>query len=293
MKKIISIALSLFTFLSLQAQEEVPDSLKLWKFSGTGSVNFTQVSLTNWSAGGEPSYALNGLLNMGLIYTKEKLDWANTLDMGYGIQKQGEQELRKTDDHLELMSKFGYKTSKNWFISGLLNFKTQMDKGYKYENDNRNLISNFLSPGYIQLSLGLEYKPDDAFFLMLSPIGGKMTIVADDSLSAQGQFGVDPGKSTRTEMGGSVKASWSQDLVKNVRLTSVLDLFSNYLDRPGNIDVSWKVLINMKINEYLSANLNTHYIYDHDVKYVNDQGIKEGPRGQFKELFGVGLSVKF
>ena len=267
----------------LNAQEEEPDSLKNWKFNGLSSINFSQVSLTNWAAGGENSYAFNGLLNLSLNYSKDKNDWANTLDIGYGVQKQGNQDIRKTDDHIDFLTKYGRKVSKSFFISAMLNFKTQMDEGIKYETDTSYMISKFLAPGYIQAALGMEYKPTESFYAVLSPVAGKLTMVLDDTLSARGSFGVDPGSKTRMEIGGSVTIGVKKEIMKNVTLSSTLGLFSNYLENSQNVDVEWKVFINMKINDYLSANLNTHLIYDDDM-------IKDV---QFKEVFGVGLTYKF
>ncbi|MEZ4999361.1 MAG: DUF3078 domain-containing protein [Bacteroidales bacterium] len=150
-----------------------------WKSKGMASLNFSQVSLTNWSQGGESSYAVNALTAFSMDYNKDKSSWSNALDAGYGIQKVGEKEAGKTDDHIEITSRYGYKTSKNWFLSGMLNSKTQFTKGYKVTETDRILISDFMSPGYIQLSTGMEYKPNDKFFVSLSPVGGKVTIVAN------------------------------------------------------------------------------------------------------------------
>jgi hypothetical protein len=264
-----------------------------WSSKGMISLNFSQVSLKNWSQGGDNSYAINTLSAFSLNYNRDKSSWSNSIDAGYGIQKVGEKPSGKTDDHLEIDSRYGYKTSGNWFVSGILNLKTQFTKGYKISETDKTLISDFMSPGYIQFSLGMEYKPSEHFFILLSPLGSKVTIVANDSLSAAGSFGVDPGKSMRTEFGGSVKAGVNVELMKNVTLTSSADFFSNYLNNPQNIDINWKMLINMKINEFLSANISTTMLYDDDIKYIDAEGNILGPRVQFKELFGIGFSVKF
>lgn len=274
--------LALITSLALNAQEKT-DSIKDWKFNGVSSVNFSQVSLTNWAPGGENSYAFNGLLNLSLNYSKNKNDWANTLDIGYGLQKQGDQDVRKTDDHIDFLSKYGRKISKSFFISAMLNFKTQMNEGKKYEADTNYVISKFLAPAYLQGALGMEYKPNETFYAVLSPIAGKLTMVLDDSLSAKGSFGVDPGSKTRMELGGAVSIGVKKEIMKNVTFSSTLGLFTNYIENTQNIDVDWKVMINMKINDYLSANLNTQLVYDDDM--IQDI--------QFKEVFGVGLTYKF
>ncbi len=281
-KFILSTVLVLITSLFLIAQEE-SDTIKNWKFNGLSSINFSQVSLTNWAAGGENSYAFNGLLNLSLNYSKDKNDWANTLNIGYGVQKLGDQDIRKTDDHIDFLTKYGRKVSKSFFISAMLNFKSQMDEGIKYETDTSYMISKFLAPGYLQVALGMEYKPGESFYAVLSPVAGKLTMVLDDTLSARGSFGVDPGSKTRMEIGGSVTIGVKKEIMKNVTFSSTLGLFSNYFENAQNVDVDWKVSINMKINDYLSANLNTHLIYDDDM-------IKDV---QFKEVFGVGLTYKF
>ncbi len=292
-QKIASITAFIFLTSLLFAQEEA-DSAKAWKFNGLTSLNFSQVSLTNWAAGGENSYAFNGLVNLSLNYSKDKNDWANTLDIGYGIQKQGDQEYRKTDDHIDFTSKYGRKVSKSLFISALLNFKTQMNEGKKFETDpdTSYVISEFLAPGYLTGAIGMEYKPSEVFYAVLSPVAGKLTMVMDDTLSARGSFGVDPGSKMRIELGGSATIGVKKEVMKNVIFTSTLALFSNYMENPQNVDVDWKVLINMKINDYLSANLNTHLIYDDDIAYIDEEG-EHGPRVQFKEVLGVGLTYKF
>lgn len=293
MKKILlTIPLILLCTGILFAQENT-DTLKFWKFNGISSINFSQVSLTNWAAGGDNSYAFNGLINLSLEYSKDKNDWANTLNIGYGIQKQGEQEVRKTDDNIDFTSKYGRKISKSFFISALLNFKTQMDDGKKYETDTSYVISRFFAPAYLQCALGMEYKPGKVFYFVLSPVAGKLTMVLDDTLSDRGSFGVDAGEKTRLELGGSVTMGVNKEIMKNVTFKSTLGLFSNYIENPQNIDVDWKVAINMKINDYLSANLNTHLIYDDDIKTSDDEGNPRGAKVQFKEVFGVGLTYKF
>ncbi len=291
-KKItFSLALTL-AGIFLFAQEPA-DTTKYWKFNGGTSINFTQVSLSNWAAGGENSYALNGLLNLALNYSKDKNDWLNTLNLGYGLQKQQDQDVRKTDDQIDFLSKYGRKISKSFFISAMLNFKTQFTDGFKYDKDTSYTISKFMAPGYLQASLGMEYKPNDNFYVVLSPLAGKLTMVMDDTLAAKGSFGVDPGKNSRMELGAALNAGYQQEVLKNVTFNTVLGLFTNYLDNPQNIDVDWKVFINMKINNYLSANLNTHLIFDDDIDFINDSGLPKSAKVQFKEVFGVGLTYKF
>jgi len=279
----------------LTAQEDEQDTVKNWKIAGTGSLTFSQVSFENWAAGGENSYTLNGIFSFHANYKEGKTTWENSLDLGYGIVKQASRGVRKSDDKLEVNSKYGYRTHSNWYYSGAFNFRTQFDQGYKYneEEGTKREISTFMAPAYSLLSLGMDYKPNDAFSLMISPVTGKTTFVLDDSLSSRGAFGVKKGNKIRNEFGGFIKITYNQDIWENVTLNTKLGLFSNYIEEPQNIDVNWDVMISMKVNEYLSANFSAQLIYDDNINYVNSQGEEMGPRIQFKEVFGAGLSYKF
>ncbi|TFH33178.1 MAG: DUF3078 domain-containing protein [Bacteroidia bacterium] len=292
MKKVIISLLAAASVISLYSQDTTAVEGP-WKATGMFSLNMSQVALSNWSQGGESSYALNTLAVFGTDYTIGKSKWANLFDIGYGVQKVGANEMGKTDDHFEVTSRYGYQTSKNWFLSGMLNVKSQFTRGYNSTEADRILISDFMSPGYILISLGMEYKPNEVFTATFSPVSGKLTIVTNDSLSQAGSFGVNPGENMRSEFGGNIKVLLTREIMKNVTLTTSLDLFSNYIDNPLNIDVSWKLLLNMKVNEFLSANISTHLLYDDDINYTDNMGVSQGPRVQFKEMLGIGLSVKF
>lgn len=279
-----------------------------WTNGAVFGLNLTQTSLTNWAAGGQNSFGVNGLASLHANYAKDKISWDNSLDVGYGILQQGQNTpFMKTDDRFDLMSKFGRKATEKWYYAALLNFKTQMTEGLDYTSNTR--ISNLLAPAYVLGAIGADYKPDKYFSAFIAPITAKMTIVNDTMLSNKGAFGVNPGDILKSELGGYVRAvytksDFTQELLKNVSLTSKLDLFSNYLDRPQDIDVSWENIIAFQINKYISVNLNTHLIYDADIKFdrFNSDGtpLLDGNGDQvkkalvqFKEILGVGFMYKF
>lgn len=268
--------------------EEKADSIKSWNFGGLASFNFSQVSLTNWSAGGKSSSSGVALFNVFGNYKKDKIYWENSLDLGYGLLKEQDNAAVKSNDKIDFNSKLGLAKTEKLYYSFLANFRTQFAPGYKYPNT-VDAISRFLAPAYLTLSAGIDYKPSKQLSFLLSPLTGKTTFVSDADLSESGAFGVDPGKKIRSEFGAFIKMELKTDVMKNVSLHSKLDLFSNYFHNPDNIDVNWDVLINMKVNDYLSANLITNLIYDDDIKVAPDSG----PRVQFKEMFGVGLNLKF
>lgn len=109
------------------------DTIMGWKKGGVFALNFAQTSLNNWAAGGQNSVAVNGIFSAFANYKKDKSAWDNTLDLGYGLLKQGKEgDVMKTDDKIDFLSKYGREAFKNVYYSALLNFRTQMRPGYKY-----------------------------------------------------------------------------------------------------------------------------------------------------------------
>ncbi len=150
-----------------------------------------------------------------------------------------------------------------------------MTPGYNYP-DVTNKISDLFAPAYLLIALGMDYKPNANFTAFVAPITAKFTFVHDNALSAAGAFGVTPGEKSKSEMGGYIRASYTkndftQEFLKNIAFNTKIDLFSNYAENPQNIDVSWETLIAMKINKYISVSLNTHLMYDDNVKIAIDR----------------------
>lgn len=299
MKNYFVLILALLSTMPLIAQDSVPADTSYWKKGGVGTITFSQVSLTNWAAGGENSVSLNGFLNLFANYAKDRSTWENRAAFGYGIVKQGSDNAPvKSDDQINLSTKFGYKLNKDkgrWYFSSLLDFKTQFVEGVDAEG---NRISNFMAPGYLVLATGVEYKIDDKFAFSIAPVTGKFTFVTDDDLAAVGAFGVDPGKNSRAELGSFLSLFYKDDIATNVNYETRLELFNNYLENFGNVDVNWQNVLFMKVNKYLTVNFQTQLLYDDDINIQidnNDDGVidEEGPRIQFKSVFGVGLTYNF
>jgi hypothetical protein len=307
-----------FTTMTSAPQEEAPADTT-WKTGGTLGLNFSQVYLENWAAGGQSSVSGTALVTLFANYAKGKGTWDNTLDLAYGLLRQGDEGVViKTDDRIDFASKYGYKASKKWYYSALVNFRTQFAPGYQLANgvpDESNIISDFLAPAYTLASVGMDYKPNKKFTAFLSPATYKLTIVMNDSLADVGAFGVEAaefndlgekiadGRNLRHEIGGYVRMAYNTDVVENVSLQTRIDLFSNYLNNPQNIDINWEVLISMKINEFMSATITTQLLYDDDVTLqkkdpvLDDEGnvidTGRGPGVQFKEVLAIGFSYKF
>jgi len=310
MKRILTLITALFISYSSIAQDSTSAAVDTsWKRSGVFGLNFTQVSLSNWSAGGENSFSGIVIFNYTANYAKGLNAWDNNIDIGYGLTQNGKKDPIKSEDKIDLSSKYGRYAFKHWYYSVLLGFKSQFTEGYNYPNDSVK-ISNFMAPAYFTLALGMDYKPNDNFSMLIAPVTGRIIVVNDDALADAGAFGVDPaeydafglkikdGENIRYEFGALLKAVYIKDILENVNLMTKLELFSNYLEDPQNVDVNWEVLIAMKVNKYITATLSTQLIYDDNTILTidnNEDGIidESGPRTQFKEVLGVGLSYKF
>jgi hypothetical protein len=297
MKKIIVAFFAIFIVAGLNcaAQSQVTDTV--WHKGGIFSLNLAQSSFTHWASGGQNSVALNGFVNLTANYKKDKSAWDNALTIGYGKMQQKGSDLGwvKTDDRIDLQSKYGRKASEKWYYSGLVSFRTQMAPGYNYPNI-ENKISDLMSPAYLLFSLGMDYKPNPNFSVFLSPLTLKNTFVLANDIDPT-SFGVDPGKKFRSELGAYANIAYKKDeIMKNVNFLTKLDLFSNYLHNPQNIDVSWENLLVLKVNKFISATINTLLVYDDDILVKvggTDANPVKGKRVQFKEVIGVGFAYKF
>ena len=272
------------------------DTIKMtWKTGGLYNLNFNQAALSNWAAGGDNSaLSLSTLLSVYAFYKDGKRSWDNSLDLAYGIVNTTSLGTRKSDDRIDLVSKYGYDLGKKWYLSGLVQFRSQFAPGYNYPDQNTKILtSEFLAPAYVLQSIGMDYKPNDNFSLFLSPITARELIVRNDSLASVGAFGVDSGKKFRFELGAFVSLNYTANISKTAIYKTKLDLFSNYLHNPQNIAVNWTNILAVKVTRFISMNLTVNMIYDNDVKSVKSDGTAGGPKVQIQEVVGIGLAYKF
>lgn len=301
MKTLQTLILSAVFLLALnfkaQAQIPVADSVILnvldtaayWTTNGSTGLNFSQVSLSNWAGGGESSVSVGSLINLEAKYKKGPSLWDSKLNLAFGLIRQGEGDaanFRKTDDILQLQTQYNHNINDNFYLTGLADFRTQLAEGHNYIEENgetrRELISDFMAPGFLLTSLGATYIKPDRFTLTLSPVAGKFTFVQNDSLSQAGAFGVEPGEKFRSEFGASLTSSYTQEIFTNVNFTTNLSLFGNY-DTLSRIDVNWEATLVMKVNRYINSTVSTQLIYDHDVLQ----------KTQFRNIINVGFLYQF
>ena len=308
MKPMLFIVATL-TVLAVSAQDEAVNRLrseserkiaknpndtipKIWRTGGMYSLNLSQGSLSNWAAGGEDfSLALNSLLNLYGFYKKGKNSWDNTFDFNIGYVKTTSLGSRKNDDRFDLLSKYGHSISDKISASMLFNLRSQFFKGYTYPDNVKTFSSAFMSPGYLLLGAGFDYKPNKDLSIFLSPATARWVIVRDTALSNKGLHGVPPGKKSSHEFGAFASISYLKAINKVLTYKSRLDLFSNYRHNPKNIDLYMTNTLNASISKILTATWGLDLIYDDDAKLFGKN--HNSPALQIRSLVGVGLLVKF
>ncbi len=317
MKKIFSIAL--FFYVCNTFSQNGADTVKHWTRSGFFGLNFSQTALNNWQGGGQDNVAFNTIFNFQATYKKNKFNWDNKIDAQYGLMKPGTNKLyRKNIDQIFAMSRINVDAfAKHFYYATQADIRTQWAPGYNYVGDSiaGKAISDIFSPAFIQLALGLDYKPKDYFSVFLSPLAGRIIIVERQYLADIGAFGATKakldangniiagtGKNITYGFGGRLVLKFKKDIFKNVNLDSYLDIFSNYLDNPQNMVVVFNNLITFKINKFFTANVicqmyyddrsKTIYDWNKDGKFDNPKDIN-GPRLQMITTLGIGFGYKF
>jgi hypothetical protein len=253
-----------------------------WKHGGTLIINLNQGSLQNWAAGGEQNtLGINGILNYAVNYRKEKNTWDNYFDLALGMQNATScGRFRKIDDRIDITSKYGHQVSKKWYAAALVNFNSQALAGYDYGTNTK--ISNFLTPGKILVSLGMDFRPNDNFSVFISPITTRWILKRDNDFFALDKFGVPALSKSYNEIGAYITAKYTKPVTSWATYNSRLDLFSNYKRKPQNVDVYFTNLLTMKFNTWLGTTVSLDLLYDDDVI----------SKVQLKEILGIGLTLK-
>jgi hypothetical protein len=275
---------------SRQVKKEVDTTTWTWKRGGMFLFSLSQGSLSNWAAGGDNfSLAASSYLNYYFLYKSSRHVWDNSVDLNLGYVNTTSSGGRKNDDRMDYLSKYGYKMDAGgkWYLSALFNFRSQFFDGYNYGTKPPELSSSFLSPGYFILSTGFDYKPSEKFSLFLSPLTSRWTVLTNKVLSDKGLYGVSAGAHSLNEIGAFATVNYTTILAKNIVYKGRLDLFSNYISDPQNVDLFMTNQVAFKINKYFSATYSLDLIYDDNVRLFGPD--HTSPALQTKSLIGIGF----
>jgi len=272
---------SLYTFGKLYPYKRIPTK---WSYASIVNVGLTQGHVANWQEGGESSIA--GLIDIKAFcdYKHKKSTWENTINYRYGLMQSGDEQTKKTEDLMEYNSKFGLKFYRNWYFSTMFNFKSQITNGYNYlEDDKKEIVSRFMSPGYFLFSIGLDYKPSKNLSVLISPFTGKYTIVTDTARVDVTKYGIRAGEMVKREIGSYVKTIHKWQIDNDIKMDNELGIFKSYEGQSGEIDIDWKLSLEMKVNYFVTTKIFTHVLYDKTVS----------KKLQFKEILNIGVTYHF
>lgn len=263
-----------------------------WTKGGEATLLFNQTSFSEWVSGGENSISLSFHADYDLNYEKNGWKWDTKFLGDFGLTKiSGSKFLRKTNDRLDLQSLLGKSFSERWSYSTVFGVKTQFAKGFTYgENDDGNEIktlkTQFFSPVYIQLGVGLYWKKDDKLWVNIAPFTQRLTLVSRkftmNLTDGKEYFGVKKGENHRFELGASVSAFYSFTPMENLELEQRLGLYSDYLGKAENVDLDYLISAKMKVNEKISTKLIVQLVYD-------DNAVQ---KLQTRQIFGIGVNIK-
>jgi len=277
--------LFLFCFLFIQTiifSQEKKDSIpKRWNINGRLTFLFNQSAFSNWKSGGENTIATDINVNYDFNYKKNNLSWDNRIITNYGISFSKENGYRKTGDRFEYNSLLGLKTEKSWYLSFFTNFITQYSKGYNYKKeDTVELISSFFSPAYLSFGPGMLWKKSDNSKINIAPATSRFTFVSD---KFSGKYGVDLGKNTSFSLGFNLSAYFKFSIMENIKMENIINLYSDYLNKPQNVDLDYLINFFINVNKYITMNLRLHTLIDDNAS----------SRIQFSEILGFGLKYTF
>lgn len=295
-----------FNIISGQTgNDTTTDSIKDgWTTSGKITLLVNQSAFSNWQAGGDNNLAGNVSVNYDFDYKKGPWLWDNKILASYGISVNDDDGMRKTDDRLELNSILGREMKKKyWSFSFYMNFRTQFSDGYVYDDDfagdNEDFpTSGFFKPAYWSFGPGFLWKKNSNLSANFAPLSSRFTFLTSEIFTLNDDdennlfyessndietFGVSPGRNLLYEFGFNFRGYYKFEIMKNISMENILNLYSNYLNKPQNVDIDYTMNLVMKINDIFSTNLTFQTIYDDNAF----EGF------QIREVFGLGVNVSF
>ncbi|OJV23422.1 MAG: hypothetical protein BGO30_09030 [Bacteroidetes bacterium 41-46] len=284
--------------LNIAKSLEIPEPVKPaeivpnpWSKGALFQLGFSQMSLTNWAAGGFSSVALNAYVNMYNGWEVDQMFWQNRLQLAWGFINSFGDRFKKSDDKIIFDSKYGYRAFNKVFVSAAFNFRSQFSNSFNYPaSGDKVLVSGPFSPAYFSFGIGMDYKPAKVLSINFSPLTSNLVIVAQESLRTK--YGNRVDQPAKLELGAQLKIDYKHQLTKDLLIASNLVLFSDFLNKPQNIKVYWDLFVDTKINKYFSVNVRTNLIYDDNILIADKNGELD-KRVQFKEILTVGFSYTF
>lgn len=317
MKKLFLPLLAMLLSANMALAQDAEKATSKWTHGGNFGINFAQSYFNNWAAGGQNTVNGLSILKYSVDFARDNSKWENDIDLqlGYSFYDLDKKPI-KTDDKIFISSLYGYDVIKDkLFITSNLTLQSQFANGYDYKTDSTNRISGFMSPGYVTLGVGAQWVPASCLSINFAPVTGKLTVVRDQTIADQGNYGMRPaeyaydadsvlvkfkdGSNVRWELGLQVTANFKYEIFKNVTFSSKLVAFYDYMQKSSDLnalgekygcpfDFDWDNSLILKVNDWLNCNITARLLYDEDIMPTTGKNTFF----QFKEVLSVGISYR-
>ncbi len=246
-----------------------------WTRGGGFGFDLAGLGIANPRLGaGQNRFGIGGLGTYFADKKQEKNYWENALSLQLGVVRLGGkgQDFQKGIDVLRGSSKAGRSVTADnkWYASAIVIGTTSILKTYdgNYLNvgPSRNIISRLFSPSQLQFHPGIEWKPNEHFSALFSPIGFVGLFVPNQDIADLNIHGNEFGKTNRLQLVPALNASYKNKFLKDrVSFVSTINLTTNYLDNPFTITALnfWQNNLSIAIFKGLSLDLFGEAAYDH------------------------------
>ena len=272
----------------------------------------------SWQAAGDNTTTILANINFLHTYKKNKFTLTNTAsakfgynnmktDLGDGVQKG---VWFKNIDEIVLSTAPQWDMVRNWTYGANVKFRTQFAPGYGARGDKQNgvdRISNFMTPGYLDASLGFTYVvPSEKFPFKINLAPAAMSATYRHDQYTSKDYGVPAGYTSKYEGGLSVQVdfdkTWGKDGWLRYRTTAysfygwITDISSMKKFVPTELEdgtmstyehvvptLRWENTIDIKATKYISTQIYFQLYYNK----------AEWHQLQVSSMLSVGLTYTF
>jgi Protein of unknown function (DUF3078) len=306
LKKVLFLMFLSFFTLSISAQkildakdavkemDKAKDAKEGWTKVGGIGLNLNLLNLINPRVGaGNNQIGLGGVLNYSANLVRDKILWDNKFLVQLATIKASTDPWTKATDVLQGTTQWGYKVAPKWYVAGLGDLQTQLLSTYGTNylkaqtigGKLTTLTGKLFAPAILKLAPGVIFKPSDNLKFLFSPFAYKGVFVANDDIAKQGTFIPiinNLYKKSDHQIGAELRMDYAVKLLEGkVAYVTTVDLYSNYLRTPQNMDFEWYNSLDFAVAKGISVNFRTDWFYDHDIQVFKGGDVNAKGRAMF------------